>query len=229
MRKKSIIGRDWLARLNFKVAESSNNSEFNNNIISNNDIKTNKTEKSPELQRMENNFPKILKRQGKIVGKNLIRRKSEGNTTEAKKSAPATTKSSGWRNQKSSGSRSYWAYWQNNRWDVYPTTGDNSQEGPKRQARTWYQVAQQCHIEREESDAESRESDRNHSRIINGKQEGEVWFTSLDMVYAYGQTVLHPETAKHCIFQITGGETTSTFAFKQVTMAQQHCHLTSRK
>ena len=49
---------------------------------------------------------------------------------------------------------------------------------------------------------------------INGKQEGDVWFTSLDMVQAYGQTVLHPEAAKHCNFQIIGGKTTGTYAFK---------------
>ena len=30
--KKTLIGRDWLAKLNFKVAESNNNSEYNNNI-----------------------------------------------------------------------------------------------------------------------------------------------------------------------------------------------------
>ena len=52
------------------------------------------------------------------------------------------------------------------------------------------------------------------AEIVNGKQEGEVRFTSLDMLYAYGQTTLHPETAKHCNLQKIGGETTSTYAFK---------------
>ena len=36
--------------------------------------------------------------------------------------------------------------------------------------------------------------------ILNGKQKGDVWFASRDIVYAYGQTVLHPETTKHCSF-----------------------------
>ena len=52
------------------------------------------------------------------------------------------------------------------------------------------------------------------AEIVNGKQEGELLFTSLDMLYAYGQTTQHTDTAKHCNFQIIGGETTGTYAFK---------------
>ena len=33
----------------------------------------------------------------------------------------------------------------------------------------------------------------------------EAWFSSLDMIYAYGQVPLHLLTAKHCNFQIFGG------------------------
>ena len=55
------------------------------------------------------------------------------------------------------------------------------------------------------------------SEIIKSKKEGELLFTSLDMLYAYGQTELHPNTAKHCNFQIVGGgaqvRTQSTQAF----------------
>ena len=52
------------------------------------------------------------------------------------------------------------------------------------------------------------------AEVINNKQDGEVLFTSLDMLYAYGQKELHRGTAKHCNFQILGGETTGTYAFK---------------
>ena len=44
------------------------------------------------------------------------------------------------------------------------------------------------------------------AEIKNGKEEGEVFFTSFDMLHAYGQTVLHPNTAKHCNFQNIGGK-----------------------
>ena len=54
----------------------------------------------------------------------------------------------------------------------------------------------------------------NVAETINGKQEGDVWFTSLDTVYAHGHTVLHPETVKLCNFHIIGGKTTCTYAIK---------------
>ena len=49
---------------------------------------------------------------------------------------------------------------------------------------------------------------------INSKDDETVQFTSLDMLYAYGHTELHPETAKHCNFQIIAGKATRTYAFK---------------
>ena len=47
--------------------------------------------------------------------------------------------------------------------------------------------------------------------IISGK-EGEVRFTSLDIMYVYGRTEFHPETSRHCNFQIVGGRATGTYA-----------------
>ena len=52
------------------------------------------------------------------------------------------------------------------------------------------------------------------AKIINSKDEGTVRFTSLDMLYANGQTKLHPEIAKRCNFQKIGGRATGTYAFK---------------
>ena len=43
------------------------------------------------------------------------------------------------------------------------------------------------------------------AEIINSDNQGEIMFTSLDMLDANGQTELHPETARHCNFQIFGG------------------------
>ena len=42
----------------------------------------------------------------------------------------------------------------------------------------------------------------NIAQIVNADHESERMFSSLDMLYAYGQTFLHPDTAKHCDFQI---------------------------
>ena len=51
------------------------------------------------------------------------------------------------------------------------------------------------------------------AEIINSEKEGEVRCTALDMMYANGQTELHPETARHCNFQVSGGRATGTYAF----------------
>ena len=51
------------------------------------------------------------------------------------------------------------------------------------------------------------------AEIVNNNNECEVFFTSLDMQYASGQTILHHETAKHCNFQIVGGESNGTYGF----------------
>ena len=44
-------------------------------------------------------------------------------------------------------------------------------------------------------------------------ENGEAWYSSVDMTYAYGQVPLHSLTAKHCNFQIIGGESTGTYRF----------------
>ena len=44
-------------------------------------------------------------------------------------------------------------------------------------------------------------------------EKRKAWFSSVDMTYAYGQVTLHLLTAKHCNFQIIGGESTGTYRF----------------
>ena len=44
-------------------------------------------------------------------------------------------------------------------------------------------------------------------------EEGEAWFSLVDMTYAYDQVLLHQLTAKHCNFQIIGGKSTGTYRF----------------
>ena len=40
-----------------------------------------------------------------------------------------------------------------------------------------------------------------------------AWFSSLDLKYAYSQLKLHPDTSKHCNFNIVGGRATGTYRF----------------
>ena len=45
------------------------------------------------------------------------------------------------------------------------------------------------------------------------KENGEAWYSSVDMTYAYGQVPLHELTKKHCNFQIVGRKSTGTYRF----------------
>ena len=45
------------------------------------------------------------------------------------------------------------------------------------------------------------------------KKEGEAWYSSVDMTYAYGQIPLHDLTKRHCNFQIVWEKSTGTYRF----------------
>ena len=51
------------------------------------------------------------------------------------------------------------------------------------------------------------------AKIIKNENDGESRFTSLDLLYAYDQTELQPETGRHCNFQVIGIRDTKTYAF----------------
>ncbi len=49
--------------------------------------------------------------------------------------------------------------------------------------------------------------------VISSKGRGKVWFTSIDLKYAYGQLVLALETALQCNFSLVGGAATGRTGF----------------
>ena len=49
--------------------------------------------------------------------------------------------------------------------------------------------------------------------ISESSQESEAIFSIIDLRYAYSQLPLDESTAKHCNFNITGGQTTGTYRF----------------
>ena len=51
------------------------------------------------------------------------------------------------------------------------------------------------------------------SQIITATSEGSLYFTVLDLKYAYSQIRLTAETAKQCNFNIVGGQATGTYRF----------------
>ena len=50
------------------------------------------------------------------------------------------------------------------------------------------------------------------ARIINEKSDGPVWFSKMDLNYAFGQLKLHPSTTKQCVFNIQGGKMSGQWA-----------------
>ena len=46
------------------------------------------------------------------------------------------------------------------------------------------------------------------------KPAEKIYFSTIDIKYAYSQLNLHPETAKHCNFIIVSGDMTGTYRFK---------------
>ena len=50
------------------------------------------------------------------------------------------------------------------------------------------------------------------SQIVTAKTQGTLFFTVLDLKYAYSQLRLTAETAKQCNFNIVGGQATGNFS-----------------
>ena len=50
-------------------------------------------------------------------------------------------------------------------------------------------------------------------QIITSDPDAELWFTKLDLNYAFSQLPLSKETSKHCNFSIVGGRATGTYRF----------------
>ena len=46
------------------------------------------------------------------------------------------------------------------------------------------------------------------------EQADKIYFSTIDLKYAYSQLNLHPETAKHCNFNIVSDDMTGTNRFK---------------
>ena len=53
-------------------------------------------------------------------------------------------------------------------------------------------------------------------QIIAERKAGNVYFTTLDFTYAYGQVSLEPKTSEQCNFSLVGGKSTGTYRFKNV-------------
>ena len=51
------------------------------------------------------------------------------------------------------------------------------------------------------------------AETITDDGPGKVWFTSVDLKYAFGQVLLNPSLSKHCNFAIVGGKASGIYRF----------------
>ena len=49
---------------------------------------------------------------------------------------------------------------------------------------------------------------------ISENKPGDIFFTTMDLTYAYGQLTLNAETSVQCNFSLIGGRSTDTYSFK---------------
>ena len=56
--------------------------------------------------------------------------------------------------------------------------------------------------------------DSNSQHINDSNQGDNVYFSTIDLKYAYSQLKLHPDTSCHCNFNIICGDSTGTYRFK---------------
>ena len=52
------------------------------------------------------------------------------------------------------------------------------------------------------------------AELISAKKPGKIWFSSMDLRYAYGQLQLSLKTAEQCNFALVGGRATGTYRFR---------------
>ena len=191
-------------------------SEYNNSIntVNSNNNKIEKIERSPELKRIKQKFPKIFSRQGKIVGHTIQIEFKEGakSTQQKGRRVPLQLQKAVDEEIKNLIKAGHIERVDkiSDEMFIKPVVITVKKDRSVKivlDARSFNNA-----IMKEKYQMPNLYSLIEEIEIANGKQEGEVRFTSLDMLYAYGQTTLHPETAKHCNFQIIGGET--TYAFK---------------
>ena len=51
-------------------------------------------------------------------------------------------------------------------------------------------------------------------QMISERKPGDVYFSTMDLTYAYGQLPLSPETSVQCNFSLVGGKSTGTYRFQ---------------
>ena len=204
---KSIIGREWLSTLKYTIAPA-NKGECEVNSIE-------KEELSTETKQFCNEFPKLFKRNGKIKDHEIkIKLKPDAKITQQKgRRIPIQLQNAVDAEIKRLLKEGHIEKINEIKDDLFiqPTVITVKKDRSVKIALDARALNQAIDKDKYQMPNLDNLLDMVAEKLDN--EEGEAWYSSVDMTYAYGQIPLHFLTAKHCNFQIIGGESTGTYRF----------------
>ena len=217
---KSIIGRDWLIALRYKITqpiergECNVNTKFTECAEAVNEISP-EEKISPEVQQIMREFPELFKRKGRVKDYEIkIDMKENAEITQQKgRRIPIQLQEQVDKEIEKLLKDGHIERIEKIQDDVFiqPTVITVKKDKSVKIALDARALNQ--------SIAKDKYQMPNLDNLIDmiaeelEKNEGEAWYSSVDMTYAYGQVPLHELTKKHCNFQIVGGKSTGTYRF----------------
>ena len=204
---KSIIGREWLTTLRYKLEPEKGELEVNS-IEKENEL-------SPETKQLVREFPKLFKRQGKVNNYKIkFNLKPESEVTQQKgRRIPIQLQKAVDDEIKRLLEEGHIEKIDDIKNDVFiqPTVITVKKDRSVKIALDARALNQAIDKDKYQMPKLDNLLDMDAEKLDT--KEGEAWFSSVDMTYAYGQILLHQLTAKQCNFQVIGGESTGTYRF----------------
>ena len=217
---KSIVGRDWLVALRYKIKQPIERGEYKINkqsVKCEESINEISPEKSlnPEVQQLVGEFPNLFKRKGRVKNYEIkIKMKDDVRISQQKgRRIPIQLQ-----NQVDDEIEKLLKEGHIEKVDkiqddvfIQPTVITVKKDKSVKIALDARALNQ--------SIAKDKYQMPNLDNLIDmiaeklDEKSGEAWYSSVDMTYAYGQIPLQELTKRHCNFQIVGGKSTGTYRF----------------
>ena len=217
---KSIIGRDWLIALRYKISqpiergECKVNTEAGDDAKAINEISPEKSI-SPEVQQIIREFPDLFKRKGRVKNYEIkIDMKDNAKISQQKgRRFPIQLQDQVDKEIEKLLKDGHIEKVDKIQDDVFiqPTVITVKKDKSVKIALDARAL--------NESIAKDKYQMPNLDNLIDmiaeelEKSEGEAWYSSVDMTYAYGQIPIHELTKRHCNLQIVGGKSTGKYRF----------------
>ena len=217
---KSIVGRDWLVALRYKITQPTERGECKINKQNVNckesicEISPGEKQ-NPEVQQLVREFPKLFCRKGRVKNYEIkIKMKNDAKITQQKgRRVPIQLQNQVDKEIEKLLKEGHIEKVDKIQDDVFiqPTVITVKKDKSVKIALDARALNQ--------SIAKDKYQMPNLDNLIDmiaeklDEKEGEAWYSSVDMTYAYGQIPLQELTERHCNFQIVGGKSTGTYRF----------------